>query len=125
MIRDTSILARQSVHTVPEEKQVILTALSTSGPLCDLDLVEMVNLPISTVTARRNELLNDHVVEVSHKGVSRHTGRLVTFWMVKTHKEVKEVIYTPTKVVSRSFFEDWRTRTQTQLGLKGGMGGCV
>jgi len=105
-MQETSINARNlKRHDIASEKEEVFTFIALSGQVCDQDIAHSLNMLISTVTARRNELYKDKKIEVACKKYSTHSGVKVLYWQVRQRKNVVEerVEHQKIEVADRSF----------------------
>jgi DNA-binding MarR family transcriptional regulator len=88
MIQDTSLLAYAEVlENLGERQMQVYKAISELGECSNTMIAEKLNLPISSITPRVNELRKKKAVRESHRDHCPITGRKVIFWKV-SHKLV-------------------------------------
>lgn len=80
-MKETSILAYVGIlETIGNRQLEVIKAINEIQPCSDLDIAEHLRKPINTITPRRNELVKLGLVYGVYVGISKQTGRKVTFW---------------------------------------------
>jgi DNA-binding MarR family transcriptional regulator len=83
MVRDTSIIAYDELkkeNKIEAQRQAVLEELSQVEPKSDREVSVILMIAPSTVSARRNELWDDGLVEPIERVRDELTGRLVWTW---------------------------------------------
>lgn len=66
-IRKTSIMAYRKVASqLPTRQRQVFLTIAAKGPICNMDIAKILNLPINQVTPRTNELYKKGDVHASN-----------------------------------------------------------
>jgi hypothetical protein len=85
-VRSTS---RQTLKAVrdqlgPKQMEMYLLLQGAKRPVCDLELVKALGWPVSSVNARRNELMEMGKVEEAGRWINPATGKRSIYWKAVT-----------------------------------------
>ncbi|QGJ88819.1 helix-turn-helix DNA binding domain protein [Mycobacterium phage Yecey3] len=81
MIQDTSREAYDALQPVLNERQTeVFDVIREFGALCNSDIAELLDVPISYVTPRVGELRKKGLVVESHRAIYLPTNRKVIHW---------------------------------------------
>lgn len=84
---ETSRAAALSMYDhAPTQKELVLAAIRTYGPVSDQRIAELTGLPGDSVRPRRVALLNDGLIEQSGEGVTT-AGRKCALWVAAVVQE--------------------------------------
>lgn len=86
MIQDTSLLAYTEIlENLGERQMQVYSAIAELGECSNTMIAEKLNLPISSITPRVNELRKKKAVREALRDYCPITGRKVIFWKI-SHK---------------------------------------
>ncbi|AOT24695.1 helix-turn-helix DNA binding domain protein [Mycobacterium phage Stasia] len=80
-VQDTSIESYHQIKPILPEREVqALSVLQRGGPLCNLELADILGLPINSVTPTTYRLRERGLVVESHRAKYEPTNRTVIYW---------------------------------------------
>ena len=81
-VRSTSRQAFKSIQKELSDKQreVYVAIQMSKRPVCDLELVAYLGWSVSSVTARRNELMEVGKIEEAFRAINPKTNRRCIYW---------------------------------------------
>jgi hypothetical protein len=87
-VADTSKEAYANAERLTEyRKRIVAMVEAHDGKLCNLDLADLLHLPINAISGQVNWLVKNDYLELDHKAPSRQTGFRSKFWKIKPEEE--------------------------------------
>ena len=84
IMQQTSLLAWIDVQTnLGDRQKAVFDVLKSRGPMNNLEISQVVGIPINSITPRVKELRERGFVEEHTKARCKTTGRLVIYWRAR------------------------------------------
>lgn len=96
LVQQTQLEAYNSLSDLGAKQSAVYQTIKKLQEASDHDIADEMNVPINTVTPRRNELFRMGVIREARRDISKQTKKRVIFWAI-SNPNIQVAMYTKKK----------------------------